>query len=77
MLQSVSMSVYKLIEGFYNQLSLMDRPDTGKKGTVRQNFNECLCPLTAVKLQSLAVFNLLLACYHCFWIFNYLHSSSL
>lgn len=71
------MSVYKLIEGFYNQRSLMDRTDTGKKENVKQNFNECLCPLTAVKLQSLAVFNLLLPCCHFFWIFNYLHPSSL
>lgn len=55
----------------------MDRPDTGKKGNVKQNFNECFCPLTAVKLQCLAVFNLLLPCCHCFWIFNYLHPSSL
>lgn len=55
----------------------MERPSTGKKRKVKQNFNERLCPLTAIKLQLLAAFNLLLPCCHCFWIFNYLHPSSL
>lgn len=57
----------------------MKHPNTEgkKKGNVKQNLNEHLCPLTAVKLQPLAAFNLLLPCCHCFWIFNYLHPSSL